>query len=713
MIKKGRKMKKLLLKNILILFLIFSLFFLYAKDTDKSFHIIILKDGNEYKGKLKSIKEDMIIIEINGEEKIFNKSNVARIQFYKDRLYADIDNIKEINDREIQEIWEASKKWELSQNNQIVILLDKVYYDFKPGNKVNIKIKKAFKILNEEGKNYSTQYFYYLKNISKAELLYGITILADGSIKSIEESAINDEPINNEVPQYDNLHRIKFGLKDVDIGSVLVWEAEIETKWDYLNNPLLIDKELVGYNQVEKRIIKIRTPKTLKINYEVYEGLIPFKKPFVLVKKDKNSIIYTIEQRNIKNFINDEKNPPSVYVIYPTFYASININWKKLSNLYYNKFFSTSFSEKLKNRSREITNQGLYFEDKLLLLYNYVNREINLVDIDLDGFSYTPMEEKKLLDSSSLNVLDKSYLFTRLANSLKIPVKLYLYRYNFKDEINNKCPSLKQFDSAICEIKIDNKSIYFSFEDQSFTVNQVNYSASNAWALDVSTRNSKIVKLKKLSYDYNKYQYKYECFLKDDNTLYINKTTKINGEDETTWRRKRFYSKDELDNYMKSRVSTLGNDVTLNEYKFINNLDEFEKPIIINEKILIKNYSYNSGKNIKLLKIPEVKFSAESVNKIERILPYKINNTMHAIYDIDIVFPDKYKVKYIPDSINLNFDGFSFISNYLVNNNKIKININYYFSKDTISINQYSKLKDCFEKLAKLTDEWILLEADL
>ena len=63
--------------------------------------------------------------------------------------------------------------------------------------------------------------------------------------------------------------------------------------------------------------------------------------------------------------------------------------------------------------------------------------------------------------------------------------------------------------------------------------------------------------------------------------------------------------------------------------------------------------------------------------------------------------------------IETDFDGFSFISTYSVSNNKIKINIKYYFSKDIIPINQYSKLKDCFEKLAKLTDEWILLEVDL
>lgn len=705
-------MKKRLIKIIIILFFIFFSFFIHAEDDNNSSHIIILKDGNEYKGQLKDITEKSIIFEINGKERIFNRDNVTRIQFHKDRLYSDIDNIKNIKDEEIQEIWKTAKKWEPSQNTQVVILLDKVTYDFKPDNKVIINIKKAFKVLNEEGKNYSTQYFYYLKNCSKADLLYGITILPDGNIKSIEESAINDEPINNEIPQYDDLHRIKFGLKDVDIGSVFVWEAKIERTWDLIKNPLLIDKQLVGYNQVEKSIIQIKMPKKIKLDYKIYSGLIPIKKPSILIKKDKNSIIYTIEQNNIENFINDEKNSPSDFLIYPAFYAGINTSWQKISNLYYNNYFRPVISDKMKMKAREITDRGLNFEDKLSLLYNYINREISLADIEMDYFSYSPIEEEKLLTSSSLNVLDKSYLFTRLANSLDIPVKLYLYRYNFKNEINNDYPTLKLFDSAICEIEIDKKPIFFSFEDQNFSIDQVDYAVSSAWALDVSTKNSKIIKLKKLPYDYNKYIYKYECFLKEDGTLYINRTTTINGEDETTWRRKRYLSKDKLDKYMESRVNSLGNDVILEEYKFINNLDEFDKPVVINEKISVKNYSYNSGKNIKLLKIPELKFSAQSVNKIKRILPFKFDNTMLAVYDFAITFPDKYKAKYIPSSLNLNFDGFSFKSNFSTSGNKININIEYYFSKDLFPVTQYSVLKDCFEKLAKLTEEWILLEAD-
>lgn len=707
-------MKRLLQKIYLIFFLIFSLLILKAEDkiTQKNeySHIIVLKDGNEYKGRLKSIKDDSIIFEMDNIDKVFKKGDIERIQFHKKRLYEDIDNISKIEDPEIKEIWETSKKWEPTQALQVVILLDEMFYDFKIGNKVEITIKKAFKVLNEEGKNYSTQYFYYLKDCSKGDLLYGITILPDGSIRSIDESTINDEPINNEIPHYDNLHRIKFGLKDVDIGSVFIWEAKIEREWDYIKHPILIEKQLISYDNTEKSILKIKMPTSLKINYNFYDGFIPYKRPDVLKVKNKDGILYTIEQKNTEGFINDEKNSPSDYLIYPTFYAGPEISWQKLSSLYFTGFFNSPIQDKIKKLADDITKIEPSFIEKLSLLYNHVNREIDLTYIDFDQFQYIPLDENKLTEASSLNVLDKSYLFTRLANSVGIPVKFYFYRNNFKNQINNICPSIKQFDSAICEILIDKKPIYFSFEDQNYSIDQADYSISSAWALNVSEKNSKINRLKDIPYDYNKYQYDYQCFLKDDNTLYINKTTTINGNDETIWRRKRYLSKEELDKFMESKISTIGNDVTLSEYKFVNKLDEFEKPIVINENIMIKNYSYNSGKNIKLFKIPEIRISAQSVNKLQRNFPYKLDNTMLVEYNIEITIPDKYKVKYIPAALNLNYKDFSLLSNYSISNNKIKIAIKYYFMKDLISTNQYLNLKDWFEKFAKLTDEWILLE---
>ena len=136
-----------------------------------------------------------------------------------------------------------------------------------------------------------------------------------------------------------------------------------------------------------------------------------------------------------------------------------------------------------------------------------------------------------------------------------------------------------------------------------------------------------------------------------------------------------------------------------------------EKPVIIEENIRINNYSFSSGENIKLLKIPGIKFSAGAVSKIDRVLPYDIGATSKSIYRLNLSFPDKYKVEYLPKALNLGYEGFSFSSDYSTKDNMIIVDINTCYTKDLIPVSQYKELKSWIEQRAKLTDQWILLEA--
>lgn len=706
-------------KNFYISFVIFILFIftgnLIADQTKSSLNnsnIIILKNGNEFKGYLKKIENDNVTFVINGKERIFKKSDIARIQFHQKRMFEEVNSIKQISDKEIQESWIVSKKWQPSDDIQAVILLDKILIEFKHNNRINIKIKKAIKILNEEGKEQSTQYFYYPDNNSNVRLLYGITISPYGKITSLEESAINDEPVNNKFSQYNLLHRIKFGLKDVDIGSIIVWEAEIDRSYDDLTQPYLLEKDLLSYNNIEKRIIKVISPKNLKINYSLYEGLIGIDKPSIKREFINNQIIITCEQNIVPGFINDEDNSPSDSMIYPKFYITPDNTWKNLCNRYYEKYFKKSVSNNIKNFALNIIKDEKNNLNILKLLYDYVNRQISLIDIPMEQYYFTPIEEDKLITYSNLNILDKSYLFTRMAQSLNIPVKMYFYRKNFNNKLMNQCPSLRQFDSVICEAIIDDKKTYYSFEDENFNAGQFYDSISEAEAFDVTKKDSTTELLNNIPYDYNHLVYNYKCNLNEDNSILINKITTIYGAAEAIWRGKRFLSKEELDKYMKSQINNFGNDVVLKNYRFINSLSDFDKPIILEEEILVNNFSFTSGINMKIFKIPDLHFDSGSVNKIKRILPYS-TKAHESDYQFEFIFPKKYKAGNIPKSLNIEHEDFSFYSKYNTIDNKIIVELKIIYKKDLISVSFYNDLKNFIESQARLINEWILLEGRL
>lgn len=672
---------------------------------------MILKDGSEYKGILIKITNDEIFFEINGQEKVFLKTNINRLQLNKNRLYEDVDNITKINDKEISNVWIQSKKWNKSKNFRIVTLLDKTTYDFIDKNKYKVNIKKAIKILKEEGKDYSTQVINYFKN-NRAELLYAITVGPDGKVTAIDEEAINDEPVNNEYSQYDLLRRVKFGLKDVDVGSLIIWEAEIDEYNEPLKDPFFIEKELVANEPIEKQVIKISYPEDLKINYFIYNGLINIEKPAIKEEKENRINILTVEQNNVNAFINDEPNPPNDSILKPKFYAGIANDWEKLGNLYFNTYFDKNLSIKFIDFTKNLVKDEKDNENKLFKIYDFINTKINKVDIPLQDYFQEPNNDDKLMSLTSLNVLDKSYLFARMAKALGINSDFYFYRSNLKNDLIDSTPAIRQFDSCICRVDLNNKNFYISFEDKNFNFGQRPYITSDAWSLMIS-KNSKILKLDKLSNDYNNYQYRYDCILNEDNSLEITKTTSFNGEYQRPWRDKRFLSKDELDIFMKKRLSLISNNANLVSYNFLNNLSDLDKPVIFEEEIFVKDYAYTSGDKIKLFKIPELRIRANTVSRQARTLPYYMGIIGEKEYIFNIKIPENYIVKSLPESIESNNENFNFNAKFSVNKNVISIVLSQNNSQELLSTKQYPLYKKAIEDLAKITNEWIILEKAL
>ncbi|MBN2545398.1 MAG: DUF3857 domain-containing protein [Spirochaetes bacterium] len=705
-------MKKLYFTFILFFFTVFKLISseITKEQSLPNTHIIILKDGSEYKGNLLKIEDGKIYFKINNDERIFNKDYVDRIQFQQRRIYQDIKSITEISDQEIQYLWENSKKREKDPNEPIVMLLDKLVVEYLSDRKVKINIKKAFKILNEAGKEYSTQFFYYLKNHSDYKLLYGITVLPDGSVSSIEETAVNDEPINNQIPDYNLLHRVKFGLKDVDVESVFVWEAEITRDFDNVKLPFLVEKELIEKVNIEKQIIKILAPKNLKINYTIYDGLIPYKKVKLKKYREKNKIIYQVEQNNIPAFIEDENNIPSASIIFPKIYACLKSSWLNIGKEIYKNFFYNKDNAKFNELLKSIIGNETDKYKQIQLIYDYINRKINLINIPPDEFYYLPLIDDKIINLSTLNILDKTYLFIRLLNILNIESKFYYYRENYKNKITDKIQSLKLLDNVACEVNINDKKLIVSFENQNFNIGQHYYSVSNAHALIIDNRSKKLINIEKIAFDYNFTERKYKCLLREDNTLELKRTTVISGTDQAFWRNKRFLSKGELDKYMETRISNLGSNVELKNYSFPNKLENFDELVIIEEEIEIKDFAFASGDLYKIFKIPEFTFSAGSVSKKQRSLPYDLDRTEKSRYVFEITLPENYRVLYLPDNLNMKTDDYSISADFESNVNNINIIIELIYFNDIISTEKYNGFKQWMENNAKLSKEWILLE---
>jgi hypothetical protein len=688
-----------------LLFIIISGFFCFSQVTGGS--ILILNDGREYRGILKSINDTTIVFEIDGKSASFDRKLVNKINFERNRVYDGVKKVAEIKDIEIQDAFYESKKWKQSQDYNSVFLLDKMTYNFEKDFSVRINIKKAVKILNEDGKSLSTQYMYYLRNIYKAKLLYAITISPDGSVFSLDEQALNDEPMNNLNPNYDKLNRMKFGLKNIDVESVFVWEAEITGSYDNLDNQFFLEKKLVSEVPVVKRLVELSVPEGMNLKSYYSPGMADFKKPGISRMKSGNKTVFSYVEKDAKEFVNDEEDLPSDSMIYPYIYFGFDMDWSKITADYHDRYFSSPVSGKIADLAVKIAGGEKDRNQIVKKLYRYVNRQIDFANIGLSDNGYSPSTEERLPDLPSLNVLDKSYLFTRLCGYFGINAGMYLYRDFGKGELIGSCPSLKQFDSVLCEVD----KTFYSFENPNYDIGIRSPGSSRAYALDVTKGSSKPFLLDKMSAEENQTTVTYKCELNNDNSLSVIRTTEVTGVDQAYWRSRRFLTKDELDKWVKSGIQELGSDVSVVSYRFVNDLNDFDKHVVFEEKLKVNLFSFSSGKNLKLFRLPDLSIKAGSVSKADRNFPYDFSYVYRSVSNYSIKLPPGYKADRVAEPVDINGNLLKFNASVSQNEGTINIAVASEVDQELIDASGYKDLKNWYESRAKFGDEWFIIHS--
>ncbi|HOV13756.1 MAG TPA: hypothetical protein PK771_05690, partial [Spirochaetota bacterium] len=456
--------------------------------------------------------------------------------------------------------------------------------------------------------------------------------------------------------------------------------------------------------------IEITAPKKINLSYSFYSGLIYYKTSHPVIKIQNDTTIFNFTENSIAEYVNDEENCPDDTLLYPSININFNTTFQNIAANYYERYFTKNLDEKTVNKLNEIIKDKKDNLEKVVSIYNYINRQIKLAGINLNENVYSPNETSRIIEASALNNLDKNYLFTKMVNYIGINAKMLFYKRNNKNGIIDKTPSLKQFDDVVTVVSVQNQDFIASFEDENYSFGQCDFDLINAECIDVSSKKSNTENIKNVNSKENQIITSYICKIYDDDSLEMEKTTAVKGIYQTDFRGKRFLSNEELSKWIKNRASNFGNDTSVIKYKFINNLNNFNEDVVLYENFLVKDYAISSGKNIKIFHLPGFNYSASKVNKNDRKFPFDLESISKNILNYEIIIPDSYKVKYIPKSEEFTNEYFTFKYNSNIIDNKILISIDLEYNKRVVPNNLYLELKKYMESLAKLSNEWFIFE---
>lgn len=664
--------------------------------------MVILNNGSEYRGKLADINEERFIFDFPEGRKEFNKSEIYMLSFAKERKYQNINDISQIDDDEISEAVKKASAYKPEQNESMFILLDKTSYVYNGTNVVRTQ-KRIVKILNEIGKENSIQMAdYNTKSGEICDLIYAITINPDGKVFSLQDDAVNNEPLVQD-GLYQGKRRIKFSMPNPEIGSIFVYEWKKEFPADSLFAPINEYFYLRNdYNIAKQELSFTDLPYPLEIYRE--KGEVKGAKAQIVT--DKNNI--TVKAQNIKRVTISEPYLPESSVLFPN--IRISSVFEELSAV---KYFQSQVPNSL-SFDKFINENGFYnlkTQDDLKKVYAYFQDKIIQCSYLPSTQAYKISDTDKMLQERKLSPLDKTALFADilLNNGIESHFVFYSAQKTAQAKLQKE-KNLALYPETALLVKFADSSIMLSFEDKWLEFGKLPEESSFASAMIVGKDSIEYKLLPDTAPENNKVAINMTGTLTEDGTLLLNRNFVLSGETSGVYRKLRFMSDEEKNKFFREIVSSIKIGSVSKDWSINSDLENKNVPVNFSDSLLIPNYSVVSG-DIYLFSLPHFEFDLCDLTSKHRdhTVNWQEKGMKECSYEIKL--PESLRIKYMPESQDFSFGNEKFHITYQCDDSNI-LKVSYTSESNTsfVKLSDYKKLQTYLKRRMELSKQYIILE---
>lgn len=603
-------------------------------------------------------------------------------------------------------------------NASVVTLLDKENINFNTDNSYIIKKHIIKRILNYKGKKSSSEY-----KIKFDKRFEKISIISAKTIK-MEKTGMKEIPVNKK----DNI-RIIDAPSDVGLMRYAVHKMEV-IAFPSVNEGDIIDIEYTIENKNRQKRSKTISFASKEAVYNKVEIInIPKDMNFNITKFNWNDKIeYTDNKNNDRRIIKfdekfmpqilDERNIPESFKFIPTVIFTNYNNWKEYKDILLEKYVKINKNKDNLKVLSYIKNKVL---DKLItkdmtnikkaeIIQDFIAKHIEIKYIEnlLDFKASSP---KKVVESGYGTSLDIENLFLLLLKEEGISGKIVILGSNklVWDDIE-KGIDVNGFNYAISKIKIDDKSYFvdatnkFSKLGESITENNIGLILNKGKVefVDVKSNEKNITRTEK----------KYNIVIDLNGDATINKTIYYYGINAIGERGKYKY----MTPIMKQQdyQKELGM-ISQNAYPISKQMDiGLGSPVKISYIYKYKNFASIDGNFIYF----DLPYRLDKLDLFEKVrkYPFELYSDIIEKDNISIEYPQKYKVRIAPKSLEIKDKNMWIKRDLQINNNdgkgRIILNTIVKYNAHIYALNEYSKLYKTIEKLTYPKNTKVLLEKE-
>ncbi|MBN1756314.1 DUF3857 domain-containing protein [bacterium] len=679
--------------------------------------VIYLNDGEEYEGRLVGLNETHVSLEVfSGDTIELPLSGLYRLELEN---LSKVELIDFIDDTLIHNLWGVAAQQFLGYDLPYVNLFENIEYHINPDSTWERRERKIQIIINDVGKEIANKAFYYLAQDETIQIVYVRVVQEDGKVYYIRESALKDESINYNLPEYDNLWRKKIAIRGINIGSIIDYQIihkmpKISAARPFLIKEYFRDEELMLHKKVN-----LIYPPNFEVIYDTF-NIDSLDSSFSQKLFQKNG--WKIIQWDIftQPRLQYEPFTPPVAYFFPGVIATNLKNWTDTGTEYYNLIHNNTLDD---SSLTKLLNNILYDRvDTLRAIYNYVLNDIKFQTISLSEFSYQPRSLEKVLSSKSGGYLDKAYLLYVLYHSLGYKSHFLLVNDQEHCPLKEKTPDISQFDYAMVELEYHGDRYYLApFWDRiPFGFIPGRFQGTKALRIDAEA--SRLIDMPLSDYD------KEGEIISMDATLHLNGTLEIienisyRGEKGSDFRDNKRLNKDELDQFVEQLIHQVHPNSELVSY-FMSDLSDLYEEVQLNINYIIPDYILWGGEDLIILNLPGIDYSAYDVGIENKQYPLYFDD--YGSYNKEIVlnYPREFKVYYLPPDVcyesslveyHARFEGdrSSFLSGLFSGKTRLDRLVfrdRFCLKKLTTPADEYKNYRECIKTRASLSGKSIIL----
>lgn len=616
-------------------------------------HKIVLFNGKVIKSNRIELKDGMYIL----DDTVVSKLDVKKVIFaggasaYLPVKYK-LENVDSILEK-------AKKARRLYPDASGIVLLDKGFYEMEPDSTRYNRYHFQGLILKDEARDWANVRVYIEEDMMKAHVLAARCIKPDGRVIYLNPKDIKVTKPKSGLEFFGKGKVMSFTIPGVEVGDIVeyVYEYNVFNPWDkhvFSDRWFFGGKKPVIHSEVTfklpassyfKYLIRNTSPKNVRYT-EKQAG--PYK-------------LYKFSMDNVDPVVDEPKMPPLMDVI-PMVAITNQKSWDYLYTWYANfQKKRIVITPEIQALADSIVKGAISFDDSIARIYYWVQQNIRYISIKggaSSGVSGHPASET--LKKGYGDCTDKSILFSTLLRAIGVMGYPVYIETNDQGTFLKDVPSF-QGNHAITEILTrDGRDFYL---DATGSTSRYPYFWSadhGVWALNAQLRKISFIKVPPPEDNWRKYTYK--LTIKPDGTIRVEFLGQYTGDFEAgvRWYWQHVKEK-ERTNRMEQMIQMTAPGAKLVSYE-LGPLYDLSKQFYLKITFDIPEYLKNIG-DLHLLELPDLKnrYRFPEINVKNRHYNIVYRTSYKVSHDFYVTFSG-YKLKYLPDSLNIQDKHFSYQS---------------------------------------------------